>query len=334
MRMIRIAAFLFAALLTAGHAAAAAAPPGRTFTAAEGETAEFVIPISDVSESGHGHDLIYTANVVCVKHYVFDAPPKCLECRYKLYVCSVCGAKFLGYISSKRVACHAGKSVKDWEIYDNYLYYDNADGRKTAGFVTDRVTLKLQPLVTGAPDKDTFPRISDKIGIIDYDPGTVTAVLTFPDGEGTEYSKADVDRYVSYLKYLESVPCTVSLTPGEGVAAPDGAADTEESRDGETTDGAEDGTEDAKGSPTDVTDAGNEKEDSSAAEPVNGNAPGAPGAEERTDGGKNTPHNPPTGDSAVAAISIAALSAVSAAALTARLRRRRSAGTEDFGNGR
>lgn len=163
----------------------------------------------------HEHTFVINATVAATKHYVFDEAPKCLECRFKVFTCTVCGSKGLGFTSSRRVACHSGTVVKDWEIYDNYLYYNNRDGHKQDGYVTDHVTVKMKPLVTGNPDRSAFPGISQYITGFEYNENGRYAVIYFSAGGSSrpDYSAGDIDKYVSCLKYLDALPYSDGVFP-------------------------------------------------------------------------------------------------------------------------
>ena len=174
-----------------------------------------VLPLDGSSAPPHQHSYTESAAVTATKHYVFDDSPKCLECRFKVFTCVVCSAKAIGFESSRRVACHSGTVVKDWEIYDNYLYYNNSDGHKQDGYVTDSVTVKVRPLVSGKPDKSDFPGISRYVTGFEYDERSRTATIYFADAPSSRpnYTAGEIDRYVSCLKYLEALPYLEWMLP-------------------------------------------------------------------------------------------------------------------------
>ncbi len=266
----------------------------------------------------HDHSYVESATVTATKHNVFDDAPKCLECRYKVFTCTVCSAKALGFKSSRRVACHSGTVIKNWEIYDNYLYYNNSDGHKQDGYVTDSVTVKVRPLVTGKPDEGAFPGISRYIKSFYYEENTRTATISFTCGSSSrpDYSTEDIDRYVSHLKYLDALPYIEWMHPATShdesltVPARDDPACESGQQDIPPDNPPQNGPASDPPVPGDPTPGVDAQQDGSDATPKSA----APtGKDAPQNGGL---HNPQTGDDLILLIAAAVLSAALAVFIT------------------
>ena len=245
------------------------------------------------------HTYAVIASVTATKHNVFDDPPKCLECRYKLYACTKCTFKALGFESSRRVACHSGTVVKDWEIYDNYLYYNNSDGHKQDGFVTDSVAVRVKTLVNGKPNRYSFPGIAAYMTGFEYDEGEETAKIYFSSDTPSrpDYTESDIDRYISCLKYLDALPYSDGVFPATG--HDDGVSD------GRNTDDAGKNGGEAESSGVPDAQPQTPPQSDPPAPPAQGGGVEAPDA--RQTGGL---HNPQTGDSLAILTSAACVAAL------------------------
>ena len=171
------------------------------------------------SDGSHIHSY-KVSKIVAVKHYVFEDAPYCLRCDYLLYRCKECEFEYNEFVSSKRVSCHSDPASRDWEIYDNYLYYNNGDLHKTEGFTVDSIGLYLKPLlieVAGeAVDSSIFPGIKNSILGMDFSESDRYVTIRFKSA-GTPYSEDQLAEYISCLKYLDALTYTSSVAPAYGV---------------------------------------------------------------------------------------------------------------------
>jgi|GEM_PF-3407344 hypothetical protein len=110
-----------------------------------------------------------------------------------------------------QVAVFASDEGKeDWEIYENYLYYEN-DGTKTTGYTIEGVYVFISDRdVINCMDLSFFPEIEtiiDSINEVDY--GVYYLKFKKPDSQTGEkipiYSEEDIDEYIGFLKYLEGL---------------------------------------------------------------------------------------------------------------------------------
>ena len=107
----------------------------------------------------------------------------------------------------------AGDDKEDWEIYENYLYYNN-DGTKTSGYTIDKIKFQTKDEYFGIElDASYFPEIADRIerveslvdGVYEHDiilktPGCDTG-KKIPQA----YSEEDIDRYIECVRYVKGL---------------------------------------------------------------------------------------------------------------------------------
>ena len=163
----------------------------------------------------YGHLLRYV-RITAVRHCFFDTEPRCLECTYRVSYCERCSyyaENFDGPNGGiKRISCHSGTALKDWEIYDNYLHYGGASD-KISGYVTDSATVYLTSnfaFVHDTVNPSDFPDIADRIDSVEYSKSTRTATVHFKEAG---VSKDEIDDYIADLKYIESLSYVGKVVP-------------------------------------------------------------------------------------------------------------------------
>ncbi len=258
----------------------------------------------------YGHLFRYV-RITAVRHCFFDTEPRCLECTYKVAYCERCSYYVENFDGPnggiKRISCHSGTALKDWEIYDNYLHYGGAP-ENISGYVTDSATVYFTRNFALAHDTvspSDFPDIADRIDSIEYSKNTRTATVRF---KGAGVTKDAIDSYIAGLKYIDSLSYVGNVVPDYRTEKyePPAPADESEAKDEETSvDHGKDGAqteplpEEPPVPPSAEPGSWISTPDSHAAQ----SEPPVPQS-----GAKAPLHNPPTGDELYLLIFIAALS--------------------------
>jgi len=263
---------------------------------------------------------IKNTRVCVIQHCFLAEDPRCIECNYFVSCCTREGCGFMQMSIDysrpiRRISCHSGTQLKDWEVYDNYLYYKRDASRKISGYTTEYATVYLTRSFLqkyDAVDPDYFDKIKDVISSVEYQRNSGYAVIRFNFCDaGTELNASDIDRYIAALKYLDSLFYVGSVVPSyktEKYEEPRSSENNEPGQD-ETTDRSEEPFETAEAAPSDTSEE--HAIDTSAEPPA-----------EKAEGAVKTYHNPQTGDplAAITAAAVASFAVMIAAVMILRRR--------------
>ena len=248
----------------------------------------------------NGNHQFRNVRITAIRHCFFDTDPRCLECNYSVTYCTREGCDyyeedfdFSANGGIKRISCHSGTALKDWEIYDNYLNFERDAAQKISGYTTDSVTVYFTRSFAMEHDSITpsdFPEIADKIASVDYSKAARSALIRFSEGDGGALSAGKIDLYIGALKYLRSLSFVGEVVPAYRTEKFEPQTEQKDTAQ-PGTDQKETMAPPVQETPSAVPAAATTVTSSDAA-PVN-DAPETPptGA-----AGGNTWHNPPTGD--------------------------------------
>ena len=264
-------------------------------------------------ECKYGGHLCRWVRITAVRHCLFDTEPRCLECSYRVSYCTREGCGFYEEQfdeggSIKRISCHAGTSLKDWEIYDNYPDYEGGDSRKTSGYTTDSATVYFTNSFASEHDAlapSDFPGLVSLISSVDYSKATRSAVIHLKTGAGEKLSAENIDMYINILNSLAALRFVESVVPAYKTAEQDPPVRPDEKN------------EEERAEPNDAQTNG---------APGAAPAEGAP-AQDPQKGATQKPalHNPQTGDELYLLVFVAALSFAVVLSASVIFKRRRRA---------
>ena len=114
----------------------------------------------------------------------------------------------------------------DWEIYDNYKYYNNDERTKTSGYVVDSINVGFtDEFLSEGTDvvPSLFPEIADKIVKIGHfrdllNNDKLMYVLYFAwndplEGNHHPYTEAEIDEFIGIVKYVQEFDFVESAIP-------------------------------------------------------------------------------------------------------------------------
>ncbi len=144
------------------------------------------------------------------------------------YIGYISGIEFVECALADYVVLNDISKPERWEVYDNYFYYDNADGHKTEGYYTQAVLFefigpfeeylksKYEANDNGryVIDSSCFPEIQDKVVSIELGVLGFACVTLEKSGEEVDdYTEEHIDEFVQILKYLSDHPFVFSVSP-------------------------------------------------------------------------------------------------------------------------
>ncbi|MBR0302767.1 MAG: hypothetical protein IJQ80_02850 [Clostridia bacterium] len=216
-----------------------------------------------------GPHTLKNVTVTKTEHCVYTEAPRCLEEKYRFTYCAREGCYHMECkpLSSSRVSCHSGNVKRDREVYENYLYYDNADSHKKSGYVTDHVTLIITRDYlsnNGYPTASSFFGVSDRICAIEYPGSNVVTIRLSRRSGATDgaYTEEEIDSFIGIMDQIDALYFVGYVEPGHKTEyyAPEETPDRDTETDAETASPEPDetgnpNTEDAPDLPDDEDDA-------------------------------------------------------------------------------
>lgn len=114
-------------------------------------------------------------------------------------------------ISALPLGVFAEGAPAEWEIYENYLFYNNDDLEKKEGYVLGKVRIGAEEELAASD----FPEIEDKIIAIEAvaESDEYDVIFSREKFWSASCSKDDIDEFISLVKRIKGSPMVYSVEP-------------------------------------------------------------------------------------------------------------------------